>query len=100
MIEFYPQIKQAHLYFVATSGALFLLRGCGVLAGSRWPMKVGLRYLSYGIDSALLTSALMLISILPRASFANGWLISKLLLVTLYIVLGSFALRADGNPCL
>jgi uncharacterized membrane protein SirB2 len=108
MIEYYPQIKQAHLLCITASGALFLLRGCGIfwsrrsgkriaIAGQQmdtpWPMSALVRYLSYSIDSALLTTALMLIAILPSATFANGWLASKLLLVVLYIVLGSYAFK-------
>ena len=52
-----------------------------------------LRLLSYSIDTALLTAALMLLTILPGAMFANGWLTTKLVLVLVYVVLGTFALK-------
>jgi uncharacterized membrane protein SirB2 len=52
-----------------------------------------MRYLSYGIDSVLLIAALMLASMLPSAAFANGWLSVKLVLLVIYVVLGSFALK-------
>ncbi len=67
MIEFYPQIRAVHIVAVIASGALFALRGAGVLCGARWPMAAPLRYLSYSIDSVLLTAALMLIAVLPAA---------------------------------
>ena len=51
------------------------------------------RYLSYSIDSVLLTAALMLVTILPHAMYANGWLTVKLVLLVVYVVLGSFALK-------
>ena len=35
MIEFYPQIKSLHVLMVLLSGALFAVRGIGVLAGAR-----------------------------------------------------------------
>ena len=50
------------------------------------------------IDTALLTAALMLLTMLPRAMFANGWLTMKLSLVVLYIVLGVFALNRAKTP--
>ena len=37
-----------------------------------------LRYVSYSIDSVLLTAALMLIAVLPAAVFANHWLTVRL----------------------
>lgn len=93
MLEFYPQIKSAHILAVALSGSLFALRGLGVLLGMRWPLWAPVRYLSYAIDTVLLTAALMLLTILPGAMFANGWLTVKLVLVVVYIVLGVFALK-------
>lgn len=93
MIEFYTQIKAVHVLAVLCSGGLFMLRGLLVMAGSRWGMAAPLRYASYGIDTVLLTAALMLLTILPGAMFANGWLMLKLVLLVVYIVLGSFALK-------
>ncbi len=93
MIEFYTQIKWVHIVAVILSGGLFMLRGLLVMAGSRWGMAAPMRYLSYGIDTVLLTAALMLLTILPGGMFANGWLAVKLLLLVVYVVLGSFALK-------
>jgi uncharacterized membrane protein SirB2 len=93
MIEFYPHIRLVHITCVVLSGALFILRGTGVLAGARWPMRLPLRLASYSIDTVLLTAALMLVVTLPSAVFANGWLTTKLVLLVVYIVLGSFALK-------
>ncbi len=93
MIEFYPQIRLVHITCVVLSGALFFLRGAGVLAGMRWPMALPVRIASYSIDTVLLTAALMLVTMLPAALFANGWLTIKLVLLVVYIVMGSFALK-------
>jgi len=93
MFEFYPQIKAFHVGFVFASVSLFALRGLLSLAGIRWVMAAPMRYLSYAIDTALLTSALMLLTILPGAVFANHWLTVKLSLLVVYVVLGSFALK-------
>lgn len=93
MNEFYPQIKNVHVLTVLLSGGLFALRGLGVLLGARWPNAAPVRWLSYTIDTTLLTAALMLLTILPGAMFANGWLAVKLTLLVAYVVLGVMALR-------
>lgn len=93
MIEFYPQIKHAHILLALLSGGLFALRGGFALAGARWPRALPMRWLSYSIDTALLTAALMLLTILPWAMFANGWLLAKLMLIVVYVVLGVLAMR-------
>ena len=98
MIEFYPQIKLAHIFLAVCSGAIFALRGAGVLAGMRWPHRTPIRWTSYTVDTSLLTAALMLLTVLPGAMFANGWLTLKLVLVVVYVVLGSLALKRGRTP--
>lgn len=93
MIEFYPEIKWVHVCAVIASGILFALRGAGVLAGARWPMWAPLRFLTYTIDTVLLTAALMLVTILHQYPFVQAWLTVKVLLLAVYIVLGTFALK-------
>lgn len=95
MIELYPQIKTVHVAAVIISGSLFLLRGLAVQIGERdrLAMAAPIRYLSYGIDTVLLTAALMLLAILPAAVHANGWLAAKLMLLITYVGLGTFALK-------
>ena len=94
MIEFYPQIKQFHIFVALLSGTLFALRGAFALAGARWPQALPVKWLSYAIDTSLLTAALMLLTILPWAMFGNGWLLTKIVLIVVYVVLGVFAMRA------
>ena len=99
LIAFYPQIKWVHIAAVCASGSLFALRGALVQAGMpRWAMTAPMRYLSYTIDTILLTAALMLLTILPGAMFANGWLTAKLVLVVVYVGLGTFALKRGRTP--
>jgi uncharacterized membrane protein SirB2 len=93
MIEFYPQIKFVHVLCVILSGSLFAFRGIMMLAGSRLANHAALRYLSYAIDSTLLTAALMLVTILHQYPFVQAWLTVKVLLLVVYVVLGVFALR-------
>lgn len=99
LMAFYPQIKWVHVAAIATSGALFALRGALVQAGRpRWAMAAPLRYASYSVDTVLLTAALMLLTLLPAAMFANGWLTLKLMLLVVYIVLGTVALKRGRTP--
>jgi uncharacterized membrane protein SirB2 len=93
VIELYPQIKLVHMTSVASSGLLFLLRAVGAQLHGKWAMAAGVRYLSYTIDTVLLTSALMLMTVLHQYPGVQAWLTVKVSLVVLYIVLGSFALK-------
>ena len=98
-MEFYPGIKTVHVVSVLASGGLFMLRGLVLLGGRpQLAMAAPVRYLSYWIDSALLAAGLVLVSILPRGIFANGWLAAKLALLVVYILLGSFALKRGKTP--
>jgi uncharacterized membrane protein SirB2 len=91
MIEFYPEIRLVHIAAVFASGGLFLLRGLLFFAGVRWAMAAPLRYLSYTIDTVLLTAALMLTTIIQQYPFVNAWLTVKVLLLIVYIGLGILA---------
>ena len=97
MIEFYPQIKWVHVAAVLASGFLFLLRGAAVHAGMSWPMAAPVRYLTYTVDTVLLTAALMLATVLHQYPFVSSWLTVKVLLLVVYIVLGSFALKRGAT---
>ena len=98
MVEFYLQIKWMHIAAVIASGTLFLLRGIAMQAGARWAMAAPLRYLSYSIDTVLLTAAMMLVTILHQYPFVDAWLTVKVSLLVVYVVLGSFALKRGRTP--
>jgi uncharacterized membrane protein SirB2 len=85
VIEFYPQIKHAHIGLVMVSVALFALRGAAVQVGMRWPRSKPVRLASYAIDTGLLAAGLWLVAILPGGFFANGWLMAKLVLLVAYV---------------
>jgi uncharacterized membrane protein SirB2 len=93
VIEFYWPIKILHVIAVLCSGGLFFVRGLMVLNNRQVAMAAPVRYLSYGIDTVLLAAALLLVAMLPAGVFANGWLLEKIVLLVVYIVLGSFALK-------
>lgn len=91
MIEFYPEIRFVHIAAVLASGALFAMRGLALNLGVTWASAAPLRYLSYTIDTVLLTAALMLMTIAQQYPFVHAWLTVKLLLLIAYVVLGVYA---------
>ena len=97
MEVFYPQIRLVHITCVILSGSLFALRGLMRLAGSAGYRHALLRYLSWTIDTTLLTAAFMLMTVTHQYPIANAWLTVKVLLVVVYIALGMRALREGGT---
>jgi uncharacterized membrane protein SirB2 len=93
MTEYYLALRNVHIACAILTITLFVLRGGLMLAESPWQQNVVLRYLPHVVDTVLLTTALMLTTVIQQYPFAAGWLTSKLLLLMLYIVLGSIALR-------
>ncbi|MGE0665813.1 MAG: SirB2 family protein [Sphingomonadales bacterium] len=98
MEAFYLEIRNVHFWAVLSSGALLLLRGTALnLLGAGWALGWPLRYLSWVVDTVLLTSALMLTTIIRQFPFIDSWLTVKVLLLAPYLVLGYLALRAKSR---
>jgi uncharacterized membrane protein SirB2 len=99
LAAWYPWIKQSHVALVAASGTLFVLRGTAVLAGARWPRQAVVRGASVAIDTALLGAGVMLWSVLQLNPLRDHWLAAKLMLLVLYVLLGTLALKgARSTP--
>lgn len=96
--DWYSHLKSTHIGLVLVSGGLFALRGALVLAGQSWAMAKPWRMLSYGIDTLLLAAGVTLWVSLSLNPVASPWLGAKLLLLVLYIVLGSLALKRARTP--
>lgn len=93
MSGFYLQIRLAHVICVCCSGGLFALRGSLAVARVPWVNHPALRWLSYTVDTCLLTAALMLMTTVHQYPFVNGWLTMKVLLLLPYVALGWYALH-------
>jgi uncharacterized membrane protein SirB2 len=93
LIEYYPQIKLAHLALVTASGVLFACRGAATLARQRWPMTAPLRLTSIVIDTLLLAAGVTLWALLSLQPLRDAWLGTKLVLLVLYVMLGTVALK-------
>jgi uncharacterized membrane protein SirB2 len=93
MVEFYPEIRLVHIAAVIASGSLFVARGLMALHGFGKGLLKPLHYLSYAIDTVLLTAALMLMTIVRQYPFIDAWLTVKVLLLAAYIGLGALVFR-------
>lgn len=93
LTAYYLQIRWLHELAVALSGSLFALRGGLMLARSRATNHAALRWLSYVIDTTLLGAAIVLTTIIHQYPFVQSWLTAKVVLLVVYIVLGTLALK-------
>jgi uncharacterized membrane protein SirB2 len=94
VIEFYSEIRFAHMVLAMATGVLFAARGLLVQAGHAvLANHVAVRYLSYTVDTALLTAALMLLTMLRLSPLNTSWLALKICVLVAYVALGSLALR-------
>jgi uncharacterized membrane protein SirB2 len=89
----YPWLLPLHISLVTLSLSLFTLRGLGVLAGQTWPMAGWARGLAPAIDSLLLLAGGGLWWLLQFNPWQDHWLGLKLVLLVVYIVLGTLALK-------
>ena len=89
----YPQILHLHVGAVVLSGSLFTVRALLRMGGSPMANHRGVRVLSYVIDTTLLVAAILLTLILHQYPFVNGWLTAKVLLLIVYVALGTLALK-------
>lgn len=93
MAEYYLGLRQAHIGFALLSVALFMVRGGLMLADSRLLQSRTLQILPHVIDTMLLTTALMLTTVIHQYPFSTHWLTTKVVLLVVYIVLGSIAIK-------
>jgi uncharacterized membrane protein SirB2 len=99
MAEFYAEIRLVHIAAVLASGALFFVRGIVLAWGAR-KLTALLRYLSFAIDTVLLTAGVMLTTIVRQYPFVDAWLTTKVLLLVLYVALGLIAFRSGRTPAI
>lgn len=89
----YLSLLQLHRACVTLSLLLFIARGLGIAALHDWPMRRAWRYCSVAIDVLLLISGVSLWLLLAYHPLRQAWLGTKLALLAVYIVLGSYALK-------
>lgn len=93
LIEHYVLIKHAHVTLAAASVALFSARVLAVLAGARWPLATAWRVTSVVMDTLLIGAGATLWWLLSLHPQRDPWLLVKLMLIVVYIGLGSLAMK-------
>jgi uncharacterized membrane protein SirB2 len=93
MTGYYLLLRHVHIGCAILTIVLFGLRGGLMLVESTWQRNVVLRYLPHVVDTVLLTSALMLTTVIRQYPFSTEWVTMKVVLLVVYIVLGSIALK-------
>ena len=86
-------IKYLHISFVLLSYILFVLRGIWMLTESPILQHRWVKILPHIIDTFLLASAITLADQLSISPLAAPWLLIKIVLLLLYIALGTIALK-------
>lgn len=93
MAEHYLTLRSIHIGLALLSVTIFMLRGGLMLADSPARHAPWLRYPSMLVDTLLLTAALMLTTVIHQYPFSTSWLTTKVVLLVVYIVLGTIALK-------
>ena len=100
MTAYYFELRQVHIACAILTITLFTLRGLLMLGGSSLYRAPVLRIVPVAVDTVLLTSALMLTTVVRQFPFTSGWLTMKVVLLVVYILLGSLALRPGRSRAL
>ena len=91
--DWYALLRATHITCAGLSIGGFLLRGAWLLRGSPLLHARATRILPHIVDTLLLTSAIGLLFVINQAPFADHWLTAKVVLLLVYIGLGTVALK-------
>jgi uncharacterized membrane protein SirB2 len=89
----YAALKALHVGSVATSLALFVVRGIWMLTASGYLALRWVRVVPHVVDTVLLASAIALAVMIGDDPGTRGWLSAKVIGLLVYIALGSVALK-------
>lgn len=89
----YLAFKHLHITFVTLSISLFLLRGFWMWVQSPKLQQRWVKIAPHIIDTLLLASGITVAVVAHWNPAQQPWLAAKLVLLVLYIVLGTFALK-------
>jgi len=92
-VNFFLLVKTIHISSAVISFLGFASRGRLMLKASPWLTSKLIRVAPHVVDTVLLLSAIVLVILSRQYPFAASWLTLKLVLLILYIVLGSIALK-------
>ncbi|WP_198246545.1 SirB2 family protein [methane-oxidizing endosymbiont of Gigantopelta aegis] len=89
-------LKSIHLFFVVLSFVSFSGRMGLSQFKSEWLQQKWLKIAPHIIDTCLLLSGVALVFYGQWLDKEYGWIISKLIILTVYVILGIIAMRSQG----
>lgn len=92
-MEYYSLIKHIHVTAAGVSFLGFLLRGYWMLTNNGLLKAKLTKVLPHIIDTFLLAAAICLVIITQHHPFQVSWITAKILLLIVYIVTGTIALK-------
>ncbi len=92
----YPIIKHTHIILVLLSVVLFQFRYWLFKVRHKTP-PVAIKIMPHVLDTLLLVSGISLAWLAGFTPFNSMWLLTKLLALVIYIVAGTWAMKADGR---
>ena len=93
----YPVLLHGHRSLAGLSVLLFVSRAVGVACRHNWPMHAAPRWGSVLIDTALMAAGIALWVLMQHHPLREPWLGLKLVLLAVYIVLGSYGLKRGAT---
>ncbi|TQV88427.1 SirB2 family protein [Aliikangiella coralliicola] len=92
-MDYYSLAKHIHMTAAGLSFLGFLIRGYWMLTGSGLLYKKPVKILPHIIDTLLLAAAIYLVVVSSQYPFVVNWVTAKVLLLIVYIVAGTIALK-------
>jgi uncharacterized membrane protein SirB2 len=93
----YYWVKNLHLTTVTLNICIFLLRFYWMMQKSGWVHKKPVRYLSVTNDTLLLIAGISMAVMSQQYPFVAPWLTAKLVMLLVYIIFGSLALKRGSS---
>ena len=89
----YLFLKYLHIVCVASSFALFFIRGVWAVRSYPPPQEGWVRALPHAVDSVLILSALAMFAVSATTAWGGNWMLAKFGYIVLYVALAIYALR-------
>ena len=93
----YYWVKNLHLITVTLNICIFMIRFYWMLQKSSWLHKKPVRYLSITNDTLLLIAGISMAVMSQQYPFVAPWLTTKLIVLLVYIILGTIALKRGSS---
>ena len=93
-MAYYEMLKLAHVACVVISGTLFVYRFARLRIHPDQALPKALKVLPHINDTALLASAIGMLSLIGLNPFTAPWLLAKIVALLVYIGLGAICMRS------